>query len=94
MGFKTEFNWILKLKPEQGFPEVLEVNKEYNFLKDGYRVYPLDIPIDLVNENWEAVAKAVIVECTLGNGKTKGIFKIVKIYEGKEKEVMKSYLKD
>ena len=35
MGFKTEFNWVLKLKPENGLNEEnLEVGKIYDFSKE------------------------------------------------------------
>ena len=42
MGYKTEFNWVLKLRSENGFPDDLVVGKEYEFVKEGYRVYPVD----------------------------------------------------
>jgi len=63
MDFKVEFNWALKLKPENGLKEEeLEAGKTYEFWKSGNRIYPLNIPIDLINQNWEAVAKIIIVE--------------------------------
>lgn len=43
MGFKTEFNWALKLKPENGLDEViLKEGGIYEFVKDEHRVYPLE----------------------------------------------------
>jgi len=95
MGFKTEFNWALKLKPEQGLDEEnLEVEKIYKFSKKEYRVYPVGIPIDLLNRNWEAVAKVVIIEFKNNDGRTEGKYKVIKIYEGREKEVLTNYWRE
>jgi len=95
MGFKTEFNWVLKLKPEQGLrEEELELGKEYRFYKNEYRVYPLDIPIDLLNEDWEAVAKIIIIEVSNFEGKTTGKYKVIKIYSGQEKEILSKHFQE
>ena len=92
MGFKTEFNWVLKLKPEQGLREQeLETSKEYRFLKQEHRIYPIEIPIDLVNEDWEAIARVIITEVNNFEGKTSGKYKVIKIYEGREKQILSKY---
>ncbi len=70
MGFKTEFNWILKLKPEQCLDENnINVGEKYDFIKEDYRVYPIDMPIDLVNKDWEAIAKVIVTESKTCNQK-------------------------
>jgi len=95
MGHVVEFNWALKLKPAQGLDEdKLEVGMIYNFCKEGNRVYPLDIPIDLINENWEAVAKIIIIDLENKKGKTTGKFKVLRIYKGKEKEILTNYWRE
>ena len=72
MGFKTEFNWGLKLKPSDGLDEKsLEAGKVYEFCKKEYRVYPVGIPIDLINERWEPVAKVLVTDFRNVEGKTK-----------------------
>ncbi|MCD6478902.1 MAG: DUF2584 family protein, partial [Candidatus Diapherotrites archaeon] len=92
MGFKTEFNWALKLKPENGLNEkVLKVGEIYEFSKEEYRVYPVNIPIDLINQNWEPVAKIIIVEFKNSGGRTSGKYKVLKIYEGEEKRILTNY---
>jgi len=72
----------------------LEVGKIYKFSKKEYRVYPVGLPIDLLNRNWEAVAKVVIIEFKNTDGRTEGKYKVVKIYEGKEKEVLTNYWRE
>jgi len=95
MGFKMEFNWALKLKCKQGLNEKnLKVGKSYNFSKDEYRIYPVGVPIDLINENWEAVAKIVIASFKNADYKTVGKYKVVKIYGNKEKEVLTNYWRE
>ena len=89
MGFQVEFNWALKLKPENGLDESsLEIGNIYDFSKNEYRIYPVNIPIDLINKNWEFVAKVIVIEFKNSEGKTSGKYKVLKIYEGKEKEIL------
>ena len=46
MGFQTEFNWVLKLKPENGLNESeLKEESIFSFTKKNYRTYPINIPI-------------------------------------------------
>lgn len=95
MGFKTEFNWALKLTPDQGLDEkTLEINGIYGFSKHEYRVYPIGMPIDLINKDWEAVAKVIILESNTSEGKTTGKYKVIKIYEGLEKEILTNYWRE
>jgi hypothetical protein len=92
MGFVTEFNWVLKLSPEQGLDEKkLGQGKSYGFSKDGYRVYPVDMPIDLLNNDREAVARVVVKECANSEGKTTGKYEVLRVYEGKEKQMLSRY---
>jgi len=95
MGFKIELNWALKLKPENGLDENnLEVGEIYEFSKEEHRVYPVNIPIDLINNNWEAVAKIIIIEVKNAGGKTSGRYKVLKIYKGEEKKVLTNYWRE
>ncbi len=94
MGFQTEFNWVLKLKKEQGLPDNFIVGETCEFFKSGSRVYPINAPIDLLNERWEAVAKVIILETKNDNINTVGKFKILKKYVGMEKEVITAYWRE
>lgn len=94
MGYKTEFNWVLKLKSEQGFPKKLCTGKKYSFEKDENRIYPIGIPIDLADNNWKTHGKVIIEQIAVSKGKTKGNFRIVYIYDNNEKQVMSKILKD
>ena len=77
MGYISEFNWVLKLKPEQGLDEDnLELNTEYSFNKKDRRIYPLGLPILLVNNDWEAVGTVNVfpaVKSIIGYTSTSGL---------------------
>ena len=80
MGMPCEINNILKLKPSQGYPIALEPNTSYQAHKDGYRIFPLDVPIALVDEHWVAHADALITKLTWENQNTWLEFCIVRRY--------------
>jgi len=94
MGFRFEFNWVLKLKKEQGLPENPMVGEVYDFFKEGTRVYPIGVPIDLVSGKWESVAKIMVIEARQDGLNTIGKFKIIKRFAGIEKEMITYYWRE
>jgi hypothetical protein len=74
----------------QGFPEKLEVDGEHKFVKDGHRVYSVDIPMDLFSSDWKAVARVAILRTTVGDGKTVGVFKILMVYTPEQSKAVSS----
>ena len=96
MGFPAEFNWALKLKEEQGLDKtvIIEAGNEYPFRKSGHRVYPLNMPIDLINGNWEVIAKVIVKEYTLVKEGTKGTFKIIRPYSQEERKFLTDYFRE
>lgn len=87
MGFATKFNWVLQIEP----PASLEVSHSFNFKKSGNRVFPLNTPIDLIDPDRTAVAKIKIESFTNESETTVGVFEVVKIYSGVEKQILTSY---
>ena len=85
MGYKYEFNWILKLSDIDS--DIL-VGQNYHFVKHGVRVYPIGIPIDLVNSKWEAVARCVINKITISSEQTDGYYSIIEIYSQEKRQVL------
>ncbi len=80
MGMPCEVNSVLKLKPSQGYPHKLELGTHHQANKEGYRIFPVDVPILLVNENWVAYADIVITKLTWKQGITNLEFKIDRVY--------------
>lgn len=80
MGMPCQVNSILKLSPAQGYPDQLEKGKTYQAQKESYRIFPIDVPIALVNDQWIAYADAIITKLTWEQSVTNLEFKIDRIY--------------
>jgi len=87
MGFKIKFNWVLQIDS----PEIVELNQQYSFCKRGNRVFPIDTPIDLIDNKRNAIAKIQIQSFKNETNKTSGSFRVIKVYEGSEKAMLTSY---
>jgi len=90
MGFTVKFNWVLQIQP----PTTLKVKDSVSFEKSGNRVFPLNTPIDLIDRDRTAVARIEVKSFTNEDGATTGIYEIVKIYSGEEKQVLTNYWKE
>ena len=82
MGTPFEVNSILKLRNEQGLPRNPKVTNEvFKAQKNGYRLISLDVPVPLVNNEWQEIATVIIHKVTWGNQKTYLEFVITDIKE-------------
>jgi hypothetical protein len=79
MGMPCEINSILKLNVD--YPDRLILGAIHNAEKSGYRIVPIDVPIQLVNSDWQATADVVIRQLVWENQTTKLRFEIVRIYD-------------
>ena len=89
MGFQVEFNWMLKVADLD--ETALCIQKTYPFFKSGLRVYPIDIPIDLVNGNWEAVGRCFISDVSLNSEGTNGHYTVIEIYDKSKRDFLTNY---
>ena len=80
MGTPCEINSILKLKPSQNYPEHLVVGELHQAKKEGYRIFPLDVPIGLVNQDWMAHADVIIEKLTWHKRTTHVDFRVSRVY--------------
>lgn len=80
MGMPCEINSLLKLKPDQGYPAMLELGARHRVQKDGYRVFPINVPLSLVDENWLGHGDIVIEKLTWEHQTTTLEFRIHRIY--------------
>lgn len=80
MGMPCEVNSILRLKPAQGYPTQLERGRIHTTQKEGYRIFPIDVPIALVDQEWIAYADVIITKLTWEQGTTSLEFKLDRIY--------------
>jgi hypothetical protein len=94
MGATLSQQGSLKLNKEQGLVEATELKEgaEFAFEKQKHRLYILDTPMQLLTSDWQAIATIIVTEITIGHGKTKGVYKILKIYSEEERKVVSGTL--
>lgn len=80
MGMPCQVNSILKLS-DRDYPSHLALQATHQATKSGYRIFPMDVPLQLVNENWVAHAEVILDHLTWHEGKTQLTFRICRIYE-------------
>jgi hypothetical protein len=79
MGMPCEINSILKLNTD--YPDRLLLGAVHTAEKSGYRIVPIDVPIQLVNSAWQATADVIIRQLVWEDQTTKLRFEILRIYE-------------
>jgi hypothetical protein len=80
MGMPCEINSLLKLSPDQGYPAGLVVGDRHRVQKSGYRIFPLHVPLALVDEGWLAHADIVIDRLTWAEQTTLLEFRVDRLY--------------
>lgn len=86
MGSIISQQGCLKLSKKQGLVEKKKIKKgkTYKFKKEGHRLYMLDTPMDLITDKWEFVAKILMLEFTVGRGRTEGSYRVIKVFSEEE----------
>jgi hypothetical protein len=80
---------------EDEIPTELELGREYNFSKEGHRLYQIKVPMDLRTADWDFVARIVVTKYTLGDNKTEGIYIPVKLFSAEERRIItRTYVSD
>lgn len=94
MGSTISQQGCLKLSKKQGLVkrEKLKKGKIYKFKKEGHRLYMLNTPIELITDKWEFVAKILMIEFTVGKGRTEGSYKVIKTFSKEDVEVISKNL--
>jgi hypothetical protein len=88
MGYHLEFNTILSVPVGRLDLSQLEVGKSYDVIKDGERIFPLNIPIDLCGEDYKFVAKVAVRKLILSKGETVLSFDVLKLFNDEESRVI------
>lgn len=82
MSFRCEINYILKLGRDPGLDEAaLTVGKKFQFTKPEHRIYPVDAPIDLANQDWEIIARVAVRQFCVGGGCISGSVEVLSLYD-------------
>lgn len=80
MGMPCEVNSILKLNAAS-WPDKLTVGQQFQAVKSNYRIFPIEVPIQLVNQDWQAVADVVIRRLVWADRQTLLCYEIQRIYD-------------
>jgi Protein of unknown function (DUF2584) len=79
MGMPCEVNSIVKLK-RADFPPELTIGETHRVTKSGYRIFPIDVPLQLVDEQWQAQADVVIEQLIWENQMTTIAYRVHRVY--------------
>lgn len=81
MGMPCQVNSILKLTRSQGYPDPLILHTHHTVTKSGYRIFPIDVPLALVDETWHAYADVTIHRLVWQDQETTIDFQLVRLYD-------------
>ena len=84
----------MKLKEDQGFPDALDIGALCNFKKSEKRIYPLEIPVFLVDSLWNVCASVIIKEFTVKDDITSGTFEVVRVFSYDENETLTKVMRE
>lgn len=87
MGYSLEFNCLLVVPEGSLDLTKIEVGVKYNLIKDKERLYPLNIPIEICDQNYKYFGKVAVRKLTLEAGKTTLEIEVLKIFSSEESEV-------
>lgn len=88
MGYLLEINSLLKIPKTSGIDlKKIKAGEKYTVEKQGERLYPLNIPLDLCDEDYKYYGKVVIRKLSLEKGKTVLEFEVIKVFDQEESRV-------
>jgi hypothetical protein len=93
MGFETEINWYIVDNKDPKSLENLSIGDVGSFEKDNCRIYPTNIPLFLLNKDWEVLGAAEVTSYTPSNKKTTVNYQITEIFDYEVRRVLTAVIK-
>jgi|GEM_PF-2000410 len=87
MGYRLEFNCLLVVSRDLLDLKGLQLGKTYHIIKDGERLYPLNIAIEVCDESYHYYGKVAVRKLTLEADKTSLDIEVLKIFTSEEAAV-------
>lgn len=87
MGYHIELNSLLVVPNKLLDLNSMKVGNGYTLPKDGERLYPLNIPLDICDEDYQYYGKIIIRKLILESSKTTVEFELLKIYSAEEAKI-------
>lgn len=85
MSTPLSLNALLSL-PED-FDKKIEVGGEYTIRKSGFRIMPLEMPMELSTEDHKYLGKVVVLKLVITKEYTDVTFKVLKVFTEEESKV-------
>jgi hypothetical protein len=76
---------LLTLEPDSNFN--LQVGESYTLSKPGYRLIPLEVPMELADSNNKYLGKVKVTRLLVESNHTDITFKVLKLFSPQESEV-------
>jgi hypothetical protein len=90
MGYHLEFNCLLSVPSDLLDLKNMQAGKVHQITKEKERLYPLNIPIEICDENYQYYGKVAVRKLTLEAGKTSVEFEVLKVFTPDEAAVYTS----
>lgn len=90
MGYPIIFNCLLTVSKTDLDMSTLKVGAHYLIEKKGERLYPLNIPIEICDEDHRYFGKVAVRTLTLKAGKTILDIEVLKVFNKNEADVYSS----
>ncbi len=94
MGYQLTFNCLLSVPKGTLDLTAIEVGKCYQISKEKERLYPLNIPIEICDDEYVYYGKVAVRKLTLEKAKTLLEIEVLKIFDANERDVYtKNFIK-
>ncbi|OGL53996.1 hypothetical protein A3K55_02235 [Candidatus Shapirobacteria bacterium RBG_13_44_7] len=85
MATQIKLNALLTLEPNS--PQNLEVGKEYVVRKDGFRILPFNIPLELADHQFKFLGKARVIKLVITPEGSDITFQVLKLFSPEEQAI-------
>jgi len=87
MGYHLEFNCLLVVPSQQIDLKNLSVGDKFTVIKEKERLYPLDIAIEICDEDYQYFGKVAVRKLTLESGATTVDIEVLRVFSFDEAAV-------
>lgn len=84
MGYHLEFNCLLVVSSGSLDFKSLQPGEKHQIMKEKERLYPLNIAIEICDENYQYYGKVAVRKLTLEAGKTTLDIEILRVFSAEE----------
>ena len=90
MGYHLEFNCLLVVPKDTLDLNTLELGANYRITKEKERLYPLNVPIEICDDDYKYYGKVAVRKLALEADKTSLEIEVLKIFNADESAIYTS----